>query len=96
MTTINLAESQNPPFSCLPHLYFLLSAIVALHLSRVLYKFAPFSAKQTQLPKCQNEAKLLFDKGLPKEMTLQTPQKQTQSNPIFTNFPLTYFNNLRI
>jgi hypothetical protein len=60
MTTINLAESQNLPFSCLPCLYFLLSAIVALHLSRVLYKFTPFYAKQTQFAKYSNERKLSF------------------------------------
>jgi hypothetical protein len=45
-------EFQNLPFSCLPRLYFLLSAIVALHLSRVLYKFTPFYAKQTQFTGC--------------------------------------------
>jgi len=64
MTTINLAESQNLPFACLPRLYFLLSAIVALHLSRVLYKFAPFYAKQTQFAGCSNERKFCFNKGL--------------------------------
>jgi len=64
MTTINLAESQNLPFSCLPRLYFLLSAIVALHLSRALYKFAPFYAKQSQFAGCPNEHKLCFNKGL--------------------------------
>jgi hypothetical protein len=47
------SESQNLPFSCLPRLYFLLSAVVALHLSRVLYKFTPFYAKQTQFLKSQ-------------------------------------------
>jgi len=35
-----------------------------LHLSRVLYKFAPFYAKQTQFPGCSNERKLSFNKGL--------------------------------
>ena len=57
-------EAQNLPFSCLPCLYFLLSAIIALHLSRVLCEFAPFYAKQTQFPKNQNEHKLLFRRGL--------------------------------
>ena len=42
-----------------PRLYFLLSAIVALHLSRVLYKFAPFYAKQTQFAKKSSERKAL-------------------------------------
>ena len=50
-------EAQNLPFSCLPRLYFLLSAIVALHLSRVLYKFAPFYAKQSQFTGRSNERK---------------------------------------
>jgi hypothetical protein len=61
---IMATEAQNLPFSSLPCLYFLLSAIVALHLSRVLYKFTPFYAKQTQFPKNQNEIKLLFNKDL--------------------------------
>jgi hypothetical protein len=57
-------EFQNLPFSCLPRLYFLLSAIVALHLSRVLYKFTPFYAKQTQFAKCSNERNLFLYSGL--------------------------------
>ena len=36
---------------------FTLHEIVALHLSRVLYKFAPFYAKQTQFAGCSNERK---------------------------------------
>ena len=42
-------ESQNLPFSCLPRLYFLLFAIVALHLSRVLYKFTFFMQNKPNL-----------------------------------------------
>jgi len=77
-------ESQNLPFSCLPCLYFLLSAIVALHLSRVLYKFAPFYAKQTQFPKRQNEHSSLSRNKLRKKGPIRLPQKQSQTNPIQT------------
>ncbi len=35
-----------------------------LHLSRVLYKFTPFYAKQTQFTKGQNERKFFYNKGL--------------------------------
>ena len=53
MTTINLAESQNLPFACLPRLYFLLSAIVALHLSRALYKSTLFMQNKPNLLNAQ-------------------------------------------
>jgi hypothetical protein len=78
MTSINFAESQNLPLLCLPRSYFLLSAIVALHLSRVLYKFAPFYAKQTQFADRSNKRKLIHNKGLRKCSSPRTPQKQTQ------------------
>ncbi len=43
---------------------FLLSAIIALHLSRILYKSTPFYAKQTQFAKYSNERKYCFNKVL--------------------------------
>ncbi len=46
-------ESQNLPFSCLPRLYFLLSAFAPLHLSRVLYKSTLFMQNKPNLRKSQ-------------------------------------------
>ncbi|MHC4174482.1 MAG: hypothetical protein ACYTBX_03160 [Planctomycetota bacterium] len=94
MATINLEESQNLSFSCLPCLYFLLSAIVALHLSRTLYKFAPFYAKQSQFPKSQVNvsifSKMVYENK--SDWTLgenkpKTKPKQSQSKPIKPNLP---------
>ena len=82
MTTINLAESQNLPFACLPRLYFLLSAIVALHLSRVLYKSALFMQNKPNLPAPKMNVTLVLTKDYENQGRLQTPAKQTQSNPI--------------
>ena len=42
-------------------------------------------AKQTQFAGCSNELNLSLSKGLRKYVTLRTPPKQTQSNPIEPN-----------
>jgi hypothetical protein len=76
-------EAQNLPFACLPRLYFLLSAIVALHLSRVLYKFAPFYAKRTQFPKKSNVYNRSFDNELQRKMN---NGHLVKTNPIKANF----------
>ncbi len=63
-------EAQNLPFALpaplfrVPYTLRGSTAIVALHLSRVLYKFAPFYAKQTQFAGCSNERKLSNNKEL--------------------------------
>jgi len=75
------AEAQNLPFACLPRLYFLLSAIVALHLSRVLYKFTPFYAKQSQIAECSNERNFCHNNGLCQYTPSQRLQKQSQTKP---------------
>jgi len=80
MTTINLAESQNLPFSCLPRLYFLLFAIVALHLSRVLYKFTLFYAKQTQFPPILRQKRLFGRKTNPIQTQFKANQTQFKAN----------------
>ena len=93
MTTINLAESQNLPFALpaplfrVPYTLRGSTAIVALHLSRVLYKFTPFYAKQTQFPGCSNERKFNFNRVLWKCTTSQTRGKQTQYKPKQSQFP---------
>jgi len=76
-------EAQNLPFACLPRLYFLLSAIVALHLSRVLYKFAPFYAKQTQFAKKSNAYNRSFYNDLQRKMH---NGHLVKTNPIQTQF----------
>ena len=88
MTAINLAESQNLPFACLPRLYFLLFAIVALHLSRVLYKFIPFMQNKPNLPAPQMNVGSVKTRDYENEPRLQTPGKQTQSNPISKAAPI--------
>ena len=82
MTTINLAESQNLPFACLPRLYFLLFAIVALHLSRVLYKSTLFMQNKPNLPAPQMNISSVLTKDYENKTRLPAPGKQTQSNPI--------------
>ena len=49
MTTINLSEYQKLTFSCITRLYFVLYAVVALHLSRVLYKSTLFMQNKPNL-----------------------------------------------
>ena len=44
--------------------YDILSAFAPLHLSRVLYKFAPFYAKQTQFAGYSNERKVFYNNEL--------------------------------
>jgi len=73
MTTINLAESKNLPFACLPRLYFLLFAIVALHLSRVLYKSTLFMQNKPNLPAPQMNVGSVKTKDYQNEPRLQTP-----------------------
>lgn len=53
-----------------------------LHLSRILYKSASFSAKQSQFAQSQNHPKPLPGKALWKNIPPPAPAKQTQSNPI--------------
>ena len=79
-------ESQNLPFACLPRLYFLLSAIVALHLSRVLYKSTLFMQNKPNLPAPQMNVSSVSTKDYESQGRLQTPGKQTQSNPISSEF----------
>jgi len=54
----------------------------SLYICREFFTNQPFFAKQTQFPKSQNERKLILNKVLCKWTRLQSPGKQTQSNPI--------------
>jgi hypothetical protein len=81
MTSINLAESHNLPFLCLRRSYFLLSAIVALHSSRVLYKFAPFMQNKPNLLNAQINVTSVKTKDYgndPPRTTRKSKPKQTQ------------------
>jgi hypothetical protein len=42
----------------------LATVLCPLHPSRILYKFAPFFAKQTQFPECSNERNFYINKEL--------------------------------
>jgi len=53
-----------------------------LHLSRVLYKFTLFYAKQTQFTECSNKRKHCYNNGLCQHTPPQPLQKQSQTNPI--------------
>ena len=87
MTTINLAESQNLPFSCLPRLYFLLSAIVALHLSRVLYKSTLFMQNKPNLLDAQMNVSSAITMNY-EQLTMNYANKnKPNSKPIQTQFP---------
>ena len=57
---IRYTSIKNPTLGTLVHS----SLTCPLHLSRTLYKSAPFYAKQTQFPKGQNERKIACHKGL--------------------------------
>ncbi len=74
-------KPQNLPFSCLPRLYFLLSAIVALYLSRVLYKSTLFMQNKPNFDKGQNKPNPLYKRDLRKFYTLSDNEKQTQNKP---------------
>ena len=80
----------NLPFACLPRLYFLLSAIVALHLSRVLYKSTLFMQNKPNLLNAQMNVTSFYTKDYENQGRLRTPPKQTQykpnTNPIQTQY----------
>jgi len=61
-------------------LNFLLSP---LHLSRVLYKFTTFYAKQTQFAECSNERNFCHNNGLCQYTPSQSLQKQSQNKAKF-------------
>ncbi len=82
MTTINLAESQNLPFACLPRLYFLLFAIVALHLSRVLYKSTLFMQNKPNLL----NAKMNTTACITRPYEVLTPRPRRANKPNQTQF----------
>ena len=67
---------------CLPS-----SVFCPLHLSRILYKSAPFYAKQTQFAGWSNEYILINNNGLWKYCQLDTWSKQTQFKPNQTQSP---------
>ena len=87
-------ESQNLPFACLPRLYFLLFAIVALHLSRVLYKSTLFMQNKPNLLDTQMNVGSVKTKDYENEPCLPAPRKQTQSNPISKAAPIIFSYNL--
>ncbi len=78
-------KPQNLPFSCLPRLYFLLSAIVALYLSRVLYKSTLFMQNKPNFDKGQNKPNPLYKRDLRKFFTPSDNEKQTQNKPNLLN-----------
>ena len=80
MTTINLAESQNLPFACLTPLYFVLYAVIALHLSRVLYKSTLFMQNKPNFKRPQMNVNKVLTKDYENQGRLRTPAK---TNPIF-------------
>ncbi len=82
MTTINLAESQNLPFACPPRLYFLLFAIVALHLSRVLYKSTLFMQNKPNLP----DAQMNVTSCITRPYEVLTPRPRRANKPNQTQF----------
>ena len=94
MTIINLAESQNLPFALpaplfrVPYTLRGSTVLVALHLSRVLYKFTPFYAKQTQFPKARMKLNFYSTRDYENKPPLPAPGKQTQSNPISKGAPI--------
>ena len=52
-----------------------------LHLSRVLYKFTPFYAKQSQFAEYSNKRKTCYNNGLCQFTPAQPLQKQSQNKP---------------
>jgi len=85
MTTINLAESQNLPFACLPRLYFLLSAIVALHLSRVLYKFPLFVQNKPNLLDALMNVNKVLTRDYENKSNWKLGENKANTNPIKAN-----------
>ena len=85
-------EAQNLPFSCLPCLYFLLSAIVALHLSRVLYKSTLFMQNKANLLDTQMNVTSFYTVDYENianwklgENKANTKPKQSQNKPNLLN-----------
>ncbi len=60
-------EAQNLPFACLPRLYFLLSPIIALHLSRALYKSTLFMQNKPNLLDAQMNVNTVITKDYENE-----------------------------
>ena len=84
-------KPQNLPFSCLPRLYFLLSAIVALYLSRVLYKSTLFMQNKPNLPKAQMNVNTVITMNY-EQITMNNanknkPNSNPISNPAFCRLP---------
>ena len=69
-----------------------------LHLSRALYKFTPFYAKQTQFKKCQNKCNLIKNNDLQRKMNnghlvKTNPIKPNLCHRYQTRFPVFPFCN---
>ena len=73
---------QNPPFSYLPRLYFLLSAIVALHLSRALYKSTLFMQNKPNLLNTQINVTSVNTMNYEQLTTNYANKNKPNSNPI--------------
>ena len=72
-------ESQNLPFACLTRLCFLLSAIVALHLSRTLDKSTSFYSNQSQFAEHYKKSQPFMGKRFMQMRHLLNAEK---TNPI--------------
>ncbi len=92
MTTINLSEHQKLPFPCITCLYFVLYAVGALHLSRVLYKSTLFMQNKANLLDSRMNVTSVITKDYENvclrrasktnPIQSQFKAKQSQSNPI--------------
>ena len=75
-------KAQNLPFSCLPRLYFLLSAIVPLYLSRILCKSTLFTQNKPNFRK----AGMNVNEVLTKDYENKNAFTITQNKPNQTQF----------
>jgi len=75
------AISPGPPPKQTPHPAQLASAIVALHLSSVLYKSTLFMQNKPNFRKAKMKLNFYSTRDYQNELRLRTRAKQTQSNP---------------
>ena len=81
MTTINLSEYQKLPFSCITPLYFVLYAVIPLHLSRVLYKSTLFMQNKPNLPDAQMNVNAVITKDCENKRLRRGAENKPKTNP---------------
>ena len=86
MTTINLSEYPKLPFSCITRLYFVLYAVAALHLSRVLYKSTLFMQNKPNFQKAQMNTSSVLTKDYGNWTLGERGKNKPNTNPIQSQY----------